>query len=59
MAPSEPSLAVARTDDCGPRNLLAQLDAQQNKVIEELDELNERIEGLLRQCSQERSAKAA
>ena len=42
-----------------PQNLLAELDSQQNNVLNELDRLNEQIEQLLRQCSQERSAQKA
>jgi hypothetical protein len=53
----ESEIKVMSSD--GPRNLLAQLDAQQNEVIKELDELNAQIENLLRQCSEERSSRAA
>ena len=34
-----------------PRTLLDELEARQNEVIDELDKLNERIEGLLKECT--------
>lgn len=55
---ADPQAAQPGSEE-GPRNLLAQLDAQQNHVMEELDALNDRIETLLNRCSENRSAKAA
>ena len=52
-APSPTSEPV--NEEC-PQNLLAELDAKQNQVMTDLDELNEQIECLLRQCSQERTS---
>ncbi len=50
-----PTASDTVIDEC-PQNLLAELDAKQNQVMADLDELNEQIECLLRQCSQERSS---
>ncbi|MCA9217472.1 MAG: hypothetical protein KDB27_30600 [Planctomycetales bacterium] len=56
---SPESSSDGSVDPTEPHNLLAQLDGQQNHVMAELDKLNEQIELLLRQCSQQRSTQAA
>ena len=45
--------------DDGPANLLEELDLQQNEVIAQLDELNDRIERLLGEWTQQRSDEKA
>ena len=59
MTKSDLSVVTPPAAPESPQNFLARLDAQQNQVIADLDALNEQIESLLRQCSDERSSDAA
>ena len=34
-----------------PGSLLAEIDAQQDDILRQLDELNARLEGLLKECT--------
>ena len=45
--------------DGEPLNLVMRLDAEQNEVIRQLDELNAKVEQLLQDCSHARIADAA
>ena len=47
------------SDTFSEGSLLAQLDAQQDEVLQKLDELNERIEQVLQDCAQNRQTEEA
>jgi hypothetical protein len=42
-----------------PTELLRELDARQDELLEQLEQLNQRAEALLKYCQENRGAKAA
>jgi hypothetical protein len=42
-----------------PTELLRELDARQDELLEQLDKLNQRTEELLKYCQENRAAKAS